>query len=408
MKNERLSQKADAYLQKLCVEIPCRHVGSQGNHSATDFFADVVGSFRFDTQSPEFECIDWISGGAHLSVNDTFFDTFSSPYSKGCSIDAPLVVVSTLEELKAAEISKRAVLLCGQIAQEPLMPKNFSFYNPEHHKRIIHLIEQKAPAAIISACQKGADIAGGLYPFPLIEDGDFDIPSIYMTEEEGGRLAGYAGQIINLKSRAKRIPSKACNVIARKGAKRDRRIVLCAHIDAKIGSPGAIDNAGGVTTLLLLGELLADYRGKLGIELVAINGEDYYSNPGEQQFLRMNVERFDEIILGINLDGVGYRDGKDACSLYDCPPNIVDPVRELLCAYSDDWIEGEPWFQGDHALFMMNGVPTLAITSEQIMELTKEIIHTPKDTPDLLDTRKLARASLALRELILDLEQKWI
>ena len=33
--------------------------------------------------------------------------------------------------------------------------------------------------------------------------------------------------------------------------------------------------------LLLLAEMLQDYRGKLGIEIVAFNGEDYYS-AGEQ------------------------------------------------------------------------------------------------------------------------------
>jgi hypothetical protein len=40
----------------------------------------------------------------------------------------------------------------------------------------------------------------------LIEDGDFDIPSAYMTEEEGERLAGYAGQKPAW-SQAERIPA---------------------------------------------------------------------------------------------------------------------------------------------------------------------------------------------------------
>ena len=43
------------------------------------------------------------------------------------------------------------------------------------------------------------------------------------------------------------------------GKRRLRRAdVLCAHIDSKLNTPGALDNAAGVVTLLLLAELLAD------------------------------------------------------------------------------------------------------------------------------------------------------
>jgi aminopeptidase YwaD len=66
--------------------------------------------------------------------------------------------------------------------------------------------------------------------------------------------------------------------VARKGHA-DRRVVVFAHIDSRIGTPGANDNASGVASLLLLAQLLEDYRGSLCVELVAMNGEDYYSNP---------------------------------------------------------------------------------------------------------------------------------
>jgi len=71
-----------------------------------------------------------------------------------------------------------------------------------------------------------------VYPFPLIEDGDFDIPSVYMKDVDGEKLAGYAGQRVALDIRATRKPAKGCNVIARKGTD-NRRVVIFAHIDAK-------------------------------------------------------------------------------------------------------------------------------------------------------------------------------
>ena len=44
---------------------------------------------------------------------------------------------------------------------------------------------------------------------------------------------------------------------------------MTAHIDAKKGVPGAIDNATGVITLLLLAERLSRYRGPHILEIFA-------------------------------------------------------------------------------------------------------------------------------------------
>jgi len=400
-----LSERAETCLRKLCVEIPSRRVGSEGNRAAADFFAGIVASFGFETDTPEFDCVDWKGEGASLTVKGAAFESFTSPYSLGCEVSAPLVVVSTVEELEAADVSNSLVLLRGDIAKEQLMPKNFPFYNPDHHRRIIKLLEAKEPRAIIAATSRDVVMVGSMYPFPLIEDGDFDIPSVYMTDEEGKRLARHAGKEISLESRAHRIAAKGCNVIARKGANPNRRVVLFAHIDARIGSPGAGDNASGVIALLLLAELLADYSGDLGIEIVALNGEDYYSNPGEQQYLAINAGRFDEIVLGINLDDVGYYRGDIAYSLYDCPPDIASSIHKVLSIYKGI-VEGKPWYPGDHGLFLLNQRPALAITSELLEELMAEITHTPKDRPEIVDVTKLVSLAVALRDLLLHLNQQ--
>jgi len=395
--------KAETYLQKLCLEIPSRRVGSAGNRAATDFFAGVVKSFDFETQSPAFDCLDWQSEGVSLTVGDTLFEAFASPYSLGCRVSAPLVVVATVEALAAAQLSNAIVLLRGDIAREQLMPKNFAFYNPDEHKRIVQLLEAKKPRAIVAATSRNPEMAGALYPFPLIEDGDFDIPSVYMTDREGDRLAEYAGQQVALESQASRIPAQGCNVIARKGGAAQRRVALVAHIDTKIGTPGALDNASGVAVLLLLAELLADYSGQLGIEMIAMNGEDYYASPGELQYLASNAGRFGEIVLGINLDGVGYCQGRVAYSLYGCPADMTAAIRQVFSA-CEDLVEGEAWYQGDHALFLMNQRPTLAITSERVAELVAQITHSPQDRPEVVDSARLVSVALALRELLLRLE----
>jgi len=400
-----LSEKAEKYLQKLCLDIPNRRVGSAGNRAAADFFARTVASFGFRTECPEFDCIDWSQGGAQLTVDGEAFAAFVSPYSLGGHLSAPLIVASTVEELEAIEASNKIILLRGDLAKEQLMPKNFTFYNPDHHQRIIRLLETKGPAAIIAATSRDPALAGGVYPFPLIEDGDFDIPSVYMKEEEGDRLADYAGQETTLDIEAHRTPAKGCNVVARKGANSERRIVVCAHIDAKDDTPGALDNGAGVVVLLLLAELLEAYSGTLEIEILAVNGEDYYSAPGEMHYLSSNAGRFSEIILAINIDVAGYHQGNTAFSLYGCPAEIAASIHKAFSSYQDT-IEGEPWYQSDHSLFIQNQTPALAITSDRFMELSTYITHTAKDHPELVDYDKLANVALALRDLLLDLDRR--
>ena len=246
-------------------------------------------------------------------------------------------------------------------------------------------------------------MAGGLSPFPLIEDGDVDIPSVYLTEADGERLAGLAGEDAKLTSDARRFPSWGCNVVATRGAGRPRRVIVCAHVDAKLGTPGALDDAAGVVTLLLLAELLAapgsDGDGDLAVEFLAMNGEDHYANPGERAYFAANEGRLADVVLAINLDGVGYREGRDAYSTYGCSSELEASVDAAMAA-EPGLAPGPPWFQGDHAVFAMHGVPALAVTSERVEALMAAVIHTAADTIDLVDPRKLVRLATALRGLI--------
>jgi len=400
---DHLAAKAASYLQRLCVDIPNRRTGSPGNRAATDLFAQAVAAFGFEVECPQFDCLDWTHAGASLSVGLEPFEVFVGTYSLGGRFRPRLAVVSSVEELAASAVHGAILLLRGDIAKEQLMPKNFPFYNPDEHKRIIALLETRPPQAVASATARNPETVGAVYPCPLIEDGDLDIPSVYMTEEEGNRLAGHAGEEVVLEIRSHRTPATGCNVLARKGADPRRRVVLCAHIDAREGTPGALDNASGVVTLLLLAELLRNHDGRLGIELVALNGEDHYSAAGQILYLKRNAGRLGEILVAFNLDDVGYQQGKAAFSLYGCPDALASSIRAAFSRHAD-MLEGPPWYQGDHMVFMQNGVPAVAITSEEAMQYLATITHSVRDRPELVDSAKLVHIALAVQDLLLDLE----
>ena len=404
MDQDRLVQTTRSYLHTLCRTIPTRRLGTQGNRDATAFFMDKIEKFGFQTKAQPFDCIDMRQGKIRLNSNNHQFEAVVSPFTLGCDVCADLVCAATVDELENLQTEGMILLLHGEIAREQLMPKGFVFYNPEEHQCIYRLLEEKKPAVIITATSKNPEAVGAIYPFPMIEDGDFDIPTAYMKETEGEKLLAYSGKEISLVMKSERIPSNGENITALKGGN-EKKIVLCAHIDTKENTPGALDNASGVIILLLLAELLVDYGGEVGVELVALNGEEYYNTPGQVEYLKRYNSDFSSIMMAINMDDIGYYKGRTAFSFYGVPDEIANQVREVY-ADKKDFFEGPPWYQSDHGLFMANGIPAMAITEESVVELMAEVTHTEKDTPEIIDPKKLVENAQALTEIIYELNRK--
>ena len=232
MGQNRLTQTTHAYLDTLCHTISTRRLGTQGNRDATTFFLDTIATFGFQTKSQPFDCIDMRQGKTQLSAGSQKFEAFPGPFTLGCAVHADLVCVETLDELEHSQSEGKILLLHGEIAKEQLMPKGFVFYNPEEHQHIYRVIEEKKPSAVISATSKNPEAAGAIYPFSMIEDGDFNIPAAYMKEIEGEKLLAFAGKEISFLMESDRISSRGENITANKGDK-EKKIVLCAHIDTK-------------------------------------------------------------------------------------------------------------------------------------------------------------------------------
>jgi aminopeptidase YwaD len=113
MATSDLFGNAQTYLNKLCLDLPSRQVGSVGNQMATEFFAETVLSFGFRTECPEFFCIDWEHGDVKLEAGNKSFEVFISPYSLGCDVSALLSSVSSIEELESIQTSDKILFLHG-------------------------------------------------------------------------------------------------------------------------------------------------------------------------------------------------------------------------------------------------------------------------------------------------------
>lgn len=398
MISAHLYEKAEKYLKELSLDIHERYVGSEGNRKATELFDRYMTGFGFQTTSTRFDCLDWLDNGSMLKTFEKELKVFSGPYSMPCKLAAKLCSAGSIEQLKKLKCKKKILLLWGNLTQEPIMPKNFPFYNPLEHREIIAILEKKQPAAIIAATNCYSVNSTESAPFPLFEDGDFDIPSVSISQEDGMVLKNFENKTIELKIDTRRIPSTGYNIIARKSENYPNKAVIFAHIDSKKGSNGTLDNATGVVTLLILAELLTYFTGELQIEMVAMNGEDYYSNPGEVLYLSENITKFSDMILGINIDGVGLKGEKTAFSLYNCPQNMKTDIHNRMLAH-ENIILGPDWYQGDHGLFIQNNVPAMAVTSASLVKL-QQITHTPRDQFHMADCNRLVELAQALHGLL--------
>ncbi len=399
MKPDDYFQKAQFYLGILCRVKPNRRTGSSGNREATDFFADNIRLHGYEIDVTPFQCLDYICNGVALTNDEKAFEVYASPYTLGCDVSAELITVPTLEELKSINCKGKILLMKGMICSEQLMPKNFVFYNPEHHQKIIALLESHKPAGVITATERKPEQVGALYPFPLIVDGDFDIPSVYCRDTVGDVLAARQGASFHLKIDASRLPSSATNIIARLNVSAARKIVITAHIDAYESAPGASDNASGIAVLLLCAEMLSNYRGENCIEIAALNGEDHYSAGGQMDYLKRYGDEFPSVLLAVNIDDVGYKRGRSAYSFYECPLPLEKKSKDVFRGF-DGLVPGKPWFNGDHMIFVQSRIPSVAFTSECMPELMETVTHTSADTPDIIDCQKLVAIAESLNALV--------
>lgn len=400
MKKATINETAlQQHLAKLAGEIGERPPGSQGNKEAVAYAAQVLQSLGWETQLDAFNCIDWEPGSVHLEAGGKTYEAFASPYSLGCRVKAQLVVASTMEELQAAQVEGRILLITSQLASEQIMPKNFVFYNPEEHRQFIALLEKKRPQAILCATGPGTGLSKGLNPFPVFEDGDFHIPSVYMKEAHAQPLIQCQGQEITLISESRRIPSTGHNLVAKKMGKVESRIILCAHIDTKKNTPGALDNATGAATLLALAEALQHVIPNHHLELVFFNGEDYYAVSGQMLYLKQHPEGFGDVKLVINIDGAGYQDSQTGLSFYNLSENQVYAMMKSAQAYPT-LVKGREWYEGDHSIFLQQGISTMAVTSSNMHEEVMMISHTPQDTLEKVDMTLLTDLAAYLAQML--------
>lgn len=191
-------------------------------------------------------------------------------------------------------------------------------------------------------------------------------------------------------------------------------ILIGAHYDSVLGSPGANDNGSGVATLLELSRLFKDSPPASSLRFVAFVNEEppffYWGNMGSMVYAQAARQRGDSIRFMISLETIGcYRNQRGSQGyppllkyFYPDTGNFITFVSNLrsrrimrdcaraFASVSDFPIEtiatlsivpGVSW--SDHLSFWRQGYPAFMITDTAFYRYP--YYHTAQDTPDKLN-----------------------
>ena len=224
-------------LEKLAIQ---RAVGTLGNEKILNIVSDCLQSSGYSVTEHPFSCMVWDTDSSWLEGTGIKLPVFVSPYSNAFEGNGIAKVISTIDELEKESCEKNILFLIDELAKESLQPKDYPFYYPEEHKRIIDTLEKKKPLAVIAVT--GKHPMCGQEPFPLFEDGNFEIPSACISESDYEKLATKLdGNSFYLKIASKKESAESRQIIAsRKSANSKGTIAICAHMDSKNFSPAAL------------------------------------------------------------------------------------------------------------------------------------------------------------------------
>jgi Peptidase family M28 len=211
-------------------------------------------------------------------------------------------------------------------------------------------------------------------------------------------------------------------------------IVVGAHYDSAVGTPGANDNGSGAAAVIELARLLRDLDGKSRKRIrfvLFVNEEPPYfmtEAMGSLRYARGLAERREKVVAMYSLETIGFYSSEPGSQHYPAPFGLLYPDRGDFIAFvgmlgsrpllqetirsfrahtafpsiggvAPGFVPGIAW--SDHWAFAEQGFQALMITDTAPFRYPH--YHQPSDTPDKVDSEKLARVVKGIERVIRDL-----
>jgi aminopeptidase YwaD len=364
-------------IRYIVEEIGTRFGGSQAEHRTADYLAGRFRALGLETEMQRFGLISWaIDQWPTLEI--------TSPVRWSIPVSPLLYSASTPPEGCTGTVVHRGITaLVPGVMEMPI----YDLIGGDGSRLASLIVEINGPT------------------IPLINPrGMLQMPQVVMGCEDQPRLDALLakGSVeATLSIQAHVLPTTAYNVTCHaKNPRAEQRIIVSAHMDTTLNTPGAYDNASGLGALIELAQTAQTIETKDAVDLVAFaceeigfHGSLYYVNDLKERGLLSRVKAC------LNLDMVS---GGDELWVWAGPDQLRERIGEILPktdvgsrypikigpqrAGGDDWSFHLEGIQGATMLFWR-----------------QDVYHKPSDTLDHVDWQRVSDMVKATSAIIREL-----
>ncbi len=382
----------------LCDVIGPRFAGTDGDRLAAEMIQRTFERYGLtDVHREEFPFTAWRRGrGAQLRLlvpRECVLPAYAMPYGAATVPDGIRASWVDIGTGSPAEIAEKGELLRGAFA----LTDGSSGQRKD--------IQRRCASAGAVGVLHGHNTDGMLFKTGSVDDGrespicavniPAEVLALLRRIKEPGRLQLVVDCFCE--------PSTTCNVIgALHGTTYpDEVVVMGGHYDSHDISPGAFDNATGVTIMMEAARLLRPWRDQLKrtIRFVAFGAEEM-GLLGSHHHVRANVEAIRKVRFMLNCDtpcmGRPHGLGFHKCA-------AAEPLVQQLSADMGEELTfaNRKHNSSDHYPFMLQGVITAGVAGKSGDSRGTGFYHMAGDTPDKLVLQELSdTASFVARVLL--------
>jgi len=383
-------------LSTLCKGVGSRFTGSGGESKAEEIIANEFGKLGLSTSEDVFDLEIWSCKEALLSIIEPERAevecqpvSYTGPTNGRMRGEAIFIETASPFDMAKVSVGGKVGVMAGSIGGS---------HSPEEGSdklrrlilsglRALVMIEDRVPTSWVRA--------EGIPPFWFKEG---TMPMVSVSFQDGLKLRKKGVEVEMLIDSSTRYV-KSRNIVVDIPGRRSEVISVTAHHDTVPNSVGACDNASGVAILLQLADILSKRKNERTIRLISFGAEEQLS-VGATSYASRNIGVDGEIILEINLDGVGAGIGANEVSVIG-GIGLRDYVESILadCGYSAE-VKSDVSPFSDHYPFSMHGIPSVWFMGRR----PNFFFHSKLDDLDHIFVEDVAETARAAAHLIYSID----